>query len=108
MDEYRALLCLSYFSQSNDYSISELAAILGLSKEETCELVMRQLNLGNLAIEDNLIQITSEGIRFLQCSHLSQYPFCEFASLSDLLSIPEAWPLDRIYLPPKKFCNLIR
>ena len=97
LDEFTMLLILAYFKElKEDYSLSELKELLGVSLETLDENIEELLNNGILHInEKSLISLTHKGRIVLMNSKMENYSFKSDIYDSELLK--ETWPISKPY-----------
>ena len=101
MDDYLKLLILAYFKQSQIYSISSIASMLGTSLQKTSNLIDDLLEKKYLIYSNSLLQLSDMGRLQIQNHDVDYLRFDSNEFQVPKVNPSEAWPQDRIYIPKK-------
>lgn len=101
MDDYLKLLILAYFKQSQSYSISTIAGMLGISLRKTSDLIDTLLEKKYLVYTDSLLRLSDVGRLQIQNHEVDYLCFDSTEFQVPKVNPSEAWPKDKIYIPEK-------
>lgn len=100
MSKYSIPLALTYFKERREhYIIGELAKILGYSNKQINELIEHLMDQGYIAYNDNLLAITSRGIRFLILNNLDAICLQAESIETPRINPQKALAIDAPYVP---------
>ena len=96
-EDFRKLLVLSYFKiVKDDYSLYEIARVLGLSVVETDKIISSLIAEGKLNYNENILRLTVRGRVSLQNTTVDHYSFFHHHNSSELNKDIDG---EEIYLP---------
>lgn len=99
MNDFKNMLILSYFFQyKNDYLLSKLQVILGLTTLQLENRILELIDCKMLEYNNNLLSITTKGIQKVVSNNFDSFPF-EINNELISLDVGKAIKIDDIYIP---------
>lgn len=101
MEEYIELLVLTYFrDHTEEYSLSELREMIGVSLKQLDEIIDRMICEKKLIYEDSMLRISFDGRIMLMDSSMEDYHIVNEEEINSRL-LKANWPIDKPYFVSK-------